>query len=60
MDPYRDNLEHLHDELVRVDLMLRRGVVIARSAPDSNVPPDLRGLWFRTKLSMRRLAPPAL
>src|SRR5205814_565037 len=41
---YRDNLEHLHDELVRVDLLLRRGVVIARTAPDSHVPPDLRGL----------------
>jgi hypothetical protein len=44
MEPYRDSFEHLHEELGRLDLLLRRAVVIARATPDANVPQELRGL----------------
>jgi hypothetical protein len=30
MDPYRDSVEHLTDELKRVDLLIRRALIIAR------------------------------
>jgi hypothetical protein len=44
MEPYRDSFEHLQEELGRLDLLLRRAVLIARATPDGNVPQDLRGL----------------
>src|SRR6185437_7251725 len=44
MKPYRDSLEHLREELGRLDLLLRRAVIIARAAPDPRVPPELRGV----------------
>jgi hypothetical protein len=44
MEPYADSFEHLHEELGRLDLLLRRAVIIARAAPDPNVPPELRGV----------------
>ena len=33
MDPYRDSIEHLTDELKRVDLLIRRALTIARDRP---------------------------
>jgi SpoVK/Ycf46/Vps4 family AAA+-type ATPase len=33
MDPYHDSIEHLTDELKRVDLMIRRALTIARDRP---------------------------
>ena len=44
MDPYRDSFEHLQEELGRLDLLLRRAVIIARAAPDPKVPTELRGV----------------
>jgi hypothetical protein len=44
MGPYRDSFEHLHEELGRLDLLLRRAVFIARATPDGNVPREMRGL----------------
>jgi hypothetical protein len=44
MTPYRDSVEHLQEELARLDLLLRRAVVAARAIPDTKVPPDLRGV----------------
>jgi SpoVK/Ycf46/Vps4 family AAA+-type ATPase len=44
MEAYRDNLEHVLEELGRLDLLLRRAVVIARASPDPKVPQELRGL----------------
>jgi SpoVK/Ycf46/Vps4 family AAA+-type ATPase len=43
MDPYRDSVEHLTDELKRADLMIRRALTIAREkfAPDNE---EYRGL----------------
>lgn len=43
MDPYRDSLEHLTDELKRVDLLIRRALTIARDhRPQGNE--EFRGL----------------
>ncbi len=44
MEPYRNSLEHLEDELGRLDLLLRRAVLIARATPDPRVPHELRGV----------------
>jgi DNA polymerase III delta prime subunit len=33
MDPYHDSIEHLTDELKRVDLLIRRALTIARDRP---------------------------
>src|SRR3954462_2234175 len=45
--PYANSFEHLQQELSRVDLLLRRGVIIARSMAASSggqaVPEELRG-----------------
>jgi AAA+ superfamily predicted ATPase len=43
MDPYSDSLEHLADELKRVDLLVRRALAITRN-PQSHTDNDLRGL----------------
>ena len=43
MDPYRDSIEHLTDELKRVDLLIRRALTIARDRrPQGNE--EYRGL----------------
>ena len=44
MKPYHDSLEHLQEELGRLDLFLRRAVIIARAEPDPRVPTELRGV----------------
>ena len=44
MEPYLDSLEHLLEELGRLDLLLRRAVIIARAVPDTKVPQELRGV----------------
>lgn len=44
MEPYTDSLEHLLEELGRLDLLLRRAVIIDRAAPDPKVPKELRGV----------------
>ncbi|HEX3151494.1 MAG TPA: ATP-binding protein [Gemmataceae bacterium] len=44
MKPYRDNFEHLQEELGRLDLILRRAVMIARASPDLKVPLELQGM----------------
>ena len=44
MNPYRDSVEHLQEELGRLDLLLRRSVIIARATPDPKVPLELRGV----------------
>lgn len=43
MDPYSDSLEHLTDELKRVDLLVRRALAITRN-PQSKTENALRGL----------------
>jgi hypothetical protein len=44
MEPYRDSFEHLEDEMGRLDLLLRRAVLMARAVPDTKVPQELRGV----------------
>jgi SpoVK/Ycf46/Vps4 family AAA+-type ATPase len=43
MEPYRDSIEHLTDELKRVDLLVRRALAIARS-PHPKTGDEFRGL----------------
>ena len=42
MDPYRDSIEHLTDELKRVDLLIQRALAIARDQPQQGQ--EYRGL----------------
>jgi SpoVK/Ycf46/Vps4 family AAA+-type ATPase len=42
MDPYRDSIEHLTDELKRVDLLIQRALTIARDQPQGGQ--EYRGL----------------
>jgi SpoVK/Ycf46/Vps4 family AAA+-type ATPase len=42
MEPYRDSIEHLTDELKRVDLFIQRALVIARDQPQQGQ--EYRGL----------------
>src|SRR5438270_7779235 len=44
MQPYSDSIEHLRDEISRLDLLLRRAVLISRQPGQSTGPDDLRGL----------------
>jgi SpoVK/Ycf46/Vps4 family AAA+-type ATPase len=44
VEPYIDSLEHLLEELGRLDLFLRRAVIIARAPPDTKIPTELRGV----------------
>jgi len=44
MEPYADSLEHLMDELARIDVLLKRELVMARDATPPGQPDDLRGL----------------
>jgi hypothetical protein len=43
MEPYRDSLEHLTDELRRIDLFIRRAMLIARFEP-ADAAQEFRGL----------------
>ena len=42
MDPYRDSIEHLTDELKRVDLLIQRALIISRDQPPAGQ--EYRGL----------------
>jgi SpoVK/Ycf46/Vps4 family AAA+-type ATPase len=42
--PFQNSLEHIFAEMKRLDLMLRRAVVLARSSRSSDVPDEFRGL----------------
>jgi hypothetical protein len=42
MDPYHDSIEHLTDELKRVDLLIQRAMTIARDQPQGGQ--EYRGL----------------
>lgn len=42
--PFRDSLDHILAEMKRLDLMLRRAVLIARQTRAGDTPPEFRGL----------------
>jgi hypothetical protein len=42
--PYSDSTEHLFAELRRLDLMLRRAVLVARKSRSADIPDEFRGL----------------
>ena len=44
MEPYRDSFEHLRHEIQRLDLMLRRAVVVARQPASAASQQEYRGL----------------
>jgi hypothetical protein len=44
MEPYSDSIEHLQDEISRLDLLLKRAVVIARQAGPGAESDEFRGL----------------
>ena len=44
MVPYTDSVEHLRDEISRLDLMLKRAVIIARDASSGTGADEFRGL----------------
>ncbi len=44
MEPYRDSIEHIADELKRIDLLLRRELVAARQPHAPTIPDEFRGL----------------
>jgi hypothetical protein len=44
MEPYRDSLEHLQEELARLNLLLQRATIISRATADPKVPQELRGV----------------
>src|SRR5271157_198787 len=44
MEPYSDSIEHLQDEISRLDLLLKRAVVIARQASPGAESDEFRGL----------------
>src|SRR5580693_5391608 len=44
MEPYSDSIEHLQDEISRLDLLLKRAVVIARQAGPGTESDEIRGL----------------
>src|ERR1041385_8281912 len=43
-EPFQNSLEHILAEMKRLDLMLRRAVLLARSARSDEVPDEYRGL----------------
>ena len=43
-EPYRDNMEHILAELKRLDLLIRRAVLIARQSHSSDTLDEFRGL----------------
>jgi len=44
MEPYSDTIEHLREEISRLDLLLKRAVIIAREASSGAGPDEFRGL----------------
>jgi hypothetical protein len=44
MEPYSDTIEHLREEICRLDLLIKRAVVIAREASPSVGADEFRGL----------------
>ena len=44
MEPYSDSIEHLRDEIARLDLLLRRAILLARPASPEAGADDFRGL----------------
>jgi hypothetical protein len=44
MKPYSDSIEHLHAELSRLDLLLRRAILISRRPGQGAGPDEFRGL----------------
>jgi hypothetical protein len=44
MDPYSDSIEHLRDEISRLDLLLKRAVIIARDVNSGTGTDEFRGL----------------
>ncbi len=44
MEPYADSFEHLRDEFSRLDLLLRRALVVARQDGSAPAADDFRGL----------------
>jgi ATPase family associated with various cellular activities (AAA) len=44
MEPYTDTIEHLREEISRLDLLLKRAVIIAREASSGAGPDEFRGL----------------
>ncbi len=43
-EPYRDSIDHIRDELLRIDLLLRRATSIARLPKPESPEAELRGL----------------
>src|SRR5215472_2613844 len=48
-EPFQNNLEHIFAEMKRLDLMLRRAVVLARSSRAGDIPDEFRGLVISEK-----------
>jgi hypothetical protein len=46
MSPYQNNLEHLQDELRRLDLLLERAMVEFRARRNRDTPAEFRGLYI--------------
>jgi ATPase family associated with various cellular activities (AAA) len=44
MEPYSDSIEHLREEISRLDLLLKRAVIIAREASSGTEPEEFKGL----------------
>ena len=44
MEPYKDSVEHLRDEIARLDLLLQRALLVARRADASQAGEEFRGL----------------
>jgi hypothetical protein len=42
--PFRDSVEHILTEMKRLDLMLRRAVLVARQSRSADTPDEFRGL----------------
>jgi hypothetical protein len=42
--PYGDSIEHLRDEIARLDLLLKRAVLLAREPSNEATPEEFRGL----------------
>jgi SpoVK/Ycf46/Vps4 family AAA+-type ATPase len=48
-EPFQNSLEHIFAEMKRLDLMLRRAVVLARNSRAGDVPEEFRGLVISEK-----------
>ncbi len=44
MEPYRDSVEHLRDEMARLDLLLQRALLVVRRSEPAQVADEFRGL----------------